>query len=184
MGVFEVEELALPGVLRFTPVIREDHRGSFTKSYHLPDWEAHGVRFSMREEFYSISGKHVLRGMHFQVPPAAHQKVVTCLRGRILDVVVDLRRGSPCYGEHVALELDDRQRQLLFLPTGLAHGFLSLEPETLVLYKTDAEYAPEYDAGIRYDSFGFSWPNPEPILSRRDQEFPAFGAGFQSPFGD
>lgn len=183
MAQFEKSALALPGAVLLTPVTRSDARGCFVKTFHLPDWAALGIEFTMREEFYSVSARGVLRGMHFQAPPAAHAKVVTCLRGRVLDVILDLRADSPAYGRHLALELDDRRRQLLYLPTGIAHGFLALEDDTLVLYKTDHEYAPEYDTGVRFDSFGYDWPVEDPVMSPRDRELPAFGEeGYQTPF--
>ncbi len=126
--------------------------------------------------------KSALRGMHFQVPPAAHSKLVYCLSGRVLDVLLDIRRDSPRFGQSFSCELDATTRQLLFIPVGFAHGFLSLEDNSLMVYKTDAVHAPEQDKGVAWDSFGFKWPldNP-PIMSARDRQFPRW-PDFQSPF--
>src|SRR5204863_1808973 len=114
------------------------------------------------------SAKGVVRGMHFQVPPAAHAKLVYCAHGRVLDVVLDMRRQSPRFGQVFSRELDAAKSELLFIPAGLAHGFLSLEDDSLMVYKTDHVYAAEHDQGIAWDSFGFKWPlDQPPIMSDR-----------------
>jgi len=182
MAQFEDHELALPGVHLLTPRTFMDDRGLFIKTVHIRAWSELGIEFNLREEFYSISKKDVIRGMHFQAPPAAHQKVVTCLRGTILDVLVDLRKDSPMFGKHLSLELTDSNRQILFIPVGVAHGFLSQTKDSLVIYKTDREYVKELDRGIHFQSFGFSWPVDDPIVSSRDAEHPRLDAEFESPF--
>jgi dTDP-4-dehydrorhamnose 3,5-epimerase len=121
--------------------------------------------------------------MHFQTPPYDHQKLVSCLVGRVLDVLVDLRRGSATFGVACALELVAARPQVVWVPKGLAHGFLSLDDGSCVTYKTDCEYVREHDAGIRWNSFSFTWPmaEEEMTISSRDQEHPRLSE-FASPF--
>ena len=120
------------GLVRYQPTPAVDARGSFLKIFHQPTFAAAGFDFVSREDFHSVSRRGVLRGMHFQAPPAAQTKLVTCLRGRLLDVILDLRRGEPTYGRHWSIELSAAAPQVLLLPAGLAHGFLALEDETEV----------------------------------------------------
>lgn len=175
------EETALRGLKFFTPRYFEDHRGIFLKTFHAEMFAEAGIHFELREEFFSVSKRGVLRGMHFQVPPAAHAKLVVCLKGKVLDVVVDLRRQEPTYGSFWAGELSEENGKVVYIPEGMAHGFLSLSEDALVHYKTSSVYNPQCDAGIRWDSFGFSWPVGAPILSQRDQSFPKLEA-FVTPF--
>lgn len=164
-------ELDLPGLLLLQPSHFEDARGSFTKTFHAPSLAEERLAFDLREEFITVSHRNVLRGMHFQVPPAAHRKLVTCVRGAVLDVLLDLRPG-PHYGRSTALELTASNRYLLWIPKGIAHGFLALEDHSTLVYKTDHAYAPEHDKGIAWNSFGFPWPVEQPILSERDRNHP------------
>jgi len=176
----DIRPLDLPGLLLIQPAHFKDDRGSFTKTFHAPSLWEQGIAFDLQEEFVTVSHRNVLRGMHFQVPPAAHTKIVTCLRGAVLDVLLDLRPG-PDYGRTTSLQLTATNRYLLWIPVGIAHGFLSLDHHSTLLYKTDRAYAPEQDRGILWSSFGFDWGTPNPILSSRDQEHPPFSA-FTSPF--
>ncbi|OYU44405.1 MAG: dTDP-4-dehydrorhamnose 3,5-epimerase, partial [Burkholderiales bacterium PBB4] len=141
----------------------------------------HGISMTVREEFFSTSAKGVLRGMHFQVPPHAHQKIIYCLSGRVLDVLLDLRMDSLTYGHSVGIELSAINHHVVYLPAGIAHGFLSQEDNSCLVYKTDAVHAPESDFGLRWDSFGFDWPIEKGIISGRDLNHPLF-ANFSSPF--
>lgn len=180
---FRATPLPLPGAWAFAPPCHRDNRGAFVKTFHAPSHIAEGLHFELREEFYSVSHRGVLRGMHFQTPPYDHQKLVTCVAGRVLDVLLDLRHGSHAYGQACSLELDAKNPLAVWIPKGLAHGFLSLEDDSCVTYKTDREYAPDHDAGVRWDSFGFAWPLlEEPIVSPRDRRHPPWGE-FASPFG-
>ncbi|MCR9294638.1 MAG: dTDP-4-dehydrorhamnose 3,5-epimerase family protein [bacterium] len=169
------------GVYLLDPFFHQDERGSFVKTYYVPECEASGLSFELREEFYSISQRDVIRGMHFQIPPHQHQKIVYCSSGRILDVLVDLRTKEPTYGQATSFELSSLNRHSLWIPPGIAHGFCALEDGTCVVYKTDCEYAPESDAGIRWDSIDYDWQIDRPKLSDRDAAFPALSE-FQSPF--
>jgi dTDP-4-dehydrorhamnose 3,5-epimerase len=179
----QIEELGLRGVYRITPRIFSDHRGDFVKSFHEPTMRAHGLTIELREEFFSISHRGVLRGMHFQVPPSDHQKFVYCTNGTILDVLVDLRKGESTYGRSISLTLDGTSREIVWIPKGIAHGFVSLSDQSCVIYKTDREHVAQDDRGIHWDSFGFEWPLPKDqlIVSERDQQHPRLDQ-FPSPF--
>jgi dTDP-4-dehydrorhamnose 3,5-epimerase len=159
----------------------EDQRGLFVKTFHAPEFRELGLPFEPREEFYSMSSRNVLRGMHFQLPPAAHAKLVYCLGGKVLDVVLDMRKGSPRFGEVFSCELSAAPGRVLFIPAGFAHGFLALEDNSLMVYKTDAVHDSERESGIAWDSFGFKWPVAAPVMSERDSRFEAW-ARFSSPF--
>ncbi len=119
--------------------------------------------------------------MHFQLPPAAHAKLVYCIVGKVLDVVLDLRKDSATFGRSYAHELNGTNREMLFISAGFAHGFLALEDQATMVYQTSTVHSPAQDAGIAWNSFGFDWPVKNPILSERDKNVPALGA-FLSPF--
>jgi dTDP-4-dehydrorhamnose 3,5-epimerase len=170
----------LPGCILLEPKRFEDARGAFVKTYHADTFAEFGVRFDTLEEFYSISYKGVVRGMHFQLPPHDHDKLVYCTRGAVLDVLLDLRSGSG-YGRVAAVELSEDNLHEVFIPKGIAHGFVALRDQTMMLYKTSTMHAPAADAGIRWDSFGFDWRGVNPVVSDRDAGHPAF-AEFVTPF--
>lgn len=171
----------IPGCLELQPRVHADERGMFVKTFHKQEFAALGLETAFEEQYYTLSVKRVLRGMHFQVPPADHVKVVHCVRGAVMDVVVDLRTGSPTFGKYFATVLDDQTGKGLYIPRGLAHGFCVLSDQALMLYNTSSAYAPRQDKGIRWDSLDIPWPEKDPILSKRDRQFPAFGE-FTSPF--
>lgn len=158
----------------------QDDRGSFVKTYSRQLFEASGVAFDLREEFYSFSRKNVVRGMHFQVPPHDHDKLIFCAAGAVLDVLVDLRSGAN-QGRISSIVLRGDEPAVLLIPKGVAHGFKSLSDESLMVYKTSTEYSPEHDKGIRWDSIGFNWDVLEPVISARDASHPSL-ADFANPF--
>ena len=121
------------------------------------------------------------RGMHFQAPPHDHDKLVYCLAGRALDVVLDLRNGSPTFGRAISVLLNSNGSEGVYVPQGCAHGFLSLESETMLLYHVTSEYSRDFDCGIRWDSIPFTWPVKQPLVSERDMLFQPLVA-FRSPF--
>jgi dTDP-4-dehydrorhamnose 3,5-epimerase len=174
-------ETELPGVFVLQPRIFEDQRGSFVKTYHETLFDELGIPFKPKEEFFSVSHKNVVRGMHFQTPTQAHDKLVYCPVGNVLDVVVDLRKSSKNFGKAMSRELSATNREMLFIPIGFAHGFLALEDHTMMVYQTNTMHSPANDAGILWNSFGFDWPVKYPVLSDRDKSFPAL-KDFQSPF--
>jgi len=173
--------LALPGLILIRPGAAHDARGLFLKTYHQEMFFREGIHFVPKEEFYSISKAGVLRGMHFQAPPSDYSKLVHCVRGRIHDVALDLRLGSPTYGQVWSGELNSISRESLYLPTGFAHGFLSLEEDSIVSYSTSHIHDSRLDSGIHWDSFGHSWPCSTPNISPRDGGLPLLD-GFSSPF--
>ena len=177
----ELVPTELPGLNIIRPKIFQDARGSFVKTFHHDVFHQLGLDFELREEFFSTSAKNVIRGMHFQLPPAAHAKLVYCIAGRVLDVVLDLRKNSPTFGQSVARELNAANREMFFIPVGFAHGFLALEDGATMVYQTSTVHSPAHDAGVRWDSFGFDWPIKNPTLSERDIKFPTL-QNFPSPF--
>lgn len=174
-------ELELAGCFLIQARSFQDYRGSFSKLFHKDLFREQGLAFELAEQLFSRSQRGVLRGMHFQIPPHDHAKLVSCLSGKILDVMLDLRRGSASYGQHLSVELTPAAEQHLFIPRGIAHGFLSLEDDSGVFYSTSKVHHRDSDAGVRWDSFGFNWPVAEPIVSERDAQHPPF-ATFDTPF--
>ena len=166
----EIKEV-MPGALLVTLNHFRDQRGSFVKTFNRPLLNkvlpAIGD-FDFQEEFYSVSNNKVLRGMHFQLPPNDHDKIVICLVGVVRDVLVDLRLGTN-FGNHAEILLDGDKPQFLFIPKGIAHGFLSLSDKSLMVYKTSSGYSELNDSGIRYDSFGYDWQTDNLIISERDK---------------
>lgn len=173
--------LALPGCFEIRPKAFRDARGSFAKPFVASRFAAHGLPTVFAEEYYSSSQRGVVRGMHFQTPPHEHGKLVYCVRGEVLDVIVDLRRGSPTYGHHHQIRLDESHPVAVYMPAGLAHGFCALSDDATLIYKVTSEHAPAHDCGVRWDSVGVVWPVDAPIVSDRDRAFPALG-DFVSPF--
>lgn len=158
-----------------------DERGDFVKTFHAIDFEKYQIDMEIKESFYSISNKDVIRGMHFQLPPSQHSKLVFCSHGAIVDVVLDLRKDSPSYLQFISVELQASKPQALFIPAGCAHGFKSLADYTITNYFVSSAYDASADAGIHYQSFGFDWGIANPIISKRDKSFPSI-TEFQSPF--
>jgi len=177
----ELRATYIPGCWQIVPRVFRDARGSFVKTFHRELSAKHGLVTEFAEEFYSWSHRGVLRGLHFQLPPAQLTKVVTCLVGEVLDVIVDLRVGSPTYGRHAMIPLRAEEATLLYIPEGLAHGFLAISDNALMYYQVTSVHSPEHDAGIRWDSAAISWPAVQPIVSVRDAAFPALQE-FESPF--
>lgn len=173
------EEL-LPGAWLVKLKRHQDMRGSFVKTYARSFLDRHDARFDLREEFYSVSNKDVIRGMHFQRPPHDHVKMVYCPVGAVEDVLLDLRAG-PSYGKVAKVRLSGGEPLLVFIPPGIAHGFHALVDGSLMIYKTSTEHAPEADDGIRWDSFGHDWEAGQPIISNRDRQHPALD-DFITPF--
>jgi dTDP-4-dehydrorhamnose 3,5-epimerase len=171
----------LPGVFLLQPTIFSDERGHFIKSYHQEIFMELGISFEAREEFFSISRKGVIRGMHFQLPPEDHGKLVYCIAGSVLDVLLDLRSSQGNYGAVGSALLSAENRLALYIPPGIAHGFASLEENSTMIYKTSSVHSPAHDAGIHWNSFGFDWGISQPIVSKRDREHPSF-ADFVTSF--
>lgn len=172
-----VEATEIPEVKIVTPKMHGDARGFFSEVYKEADWRAAGLAFTFVQDNHSFSAQAgVLRGLHFQSAAAAQAKLVRVARGRIFDVAVDIRRSSPTYGRHVAVELSRENWRQLLIPEGFAHGFVALEPDCEVLYKTTAPYSAAHDCGLAWDDpdLGIAWPIPAggPILSDKDRKWP------------
>lgn len=171
----------LSGVKVLEPFVHRDPRGDFVKPFHAGQLLEHGISLELEEEFFSTSAANVVRGFHFQTPPHAHAKLIYCITGRVLDVVVDIRRESLTYGQCAGVELSAENHYIIFIPVGFAHAFASLEDGSCLVYKTDSVYVPESDAGLLWSSVDFDWPIDDPMLSERDAVFEPFHA-FESPF--
>ena len=178
-------ETEIPDLYIIEPLVFEDDRGYFLESFNLENFKKNlgGIRFVQDNE--SKSSKGVLRGLHFQNPPFAQSKLVRCIKGRVLDVALDIRKGSPTYGNHLAVELSGENKRQLFIPRGFAHGFIVLSESAVFSYKVDNNYAPEYDSGIRFDDqeLNINWGlSKEDIqLSVKDKDLKSFNK-LDSPF--
>ena len=180
----DLRRLSIPDVLVLKPRRHADDRGYFMESYSQIAMATLGLEPVFVQDNLSLSRQvGTLRGLHYQRPPKAQAKLIQVLQGRILDVVVDVRRGSPTYGRNAVVELSADSGEQVFIPVGFLHGFVTLEPDTLVLYKVDAPYAPECEGSVRWDdaSLGIDWGVSAAVLSAKDAVAPAF-ADLDSPF--
>tara|TARA_B100000780_G_scaffold79958_1_gene54346 strand:- start:1326 stop:1880 length:555 start_codon:yes stop_codon:yes gene_type:complete len=175
----------IEGIIIIEPRVFEDERGYFLESYNEKEFEKAIGKVSFVQDNESKSSKGVLRGLHFQKPPYSQAKLVRCIEGKVLDVAVDIRDGSKTFGQHVAVELSGENKKQVFIPRGFAHGFLVLSESATFAYKVDNSYAPEYDAGIRWDDsmLNIQWGvnESEVMVSEKDAEFPFF-LEFETPF--
>ena len=167
------------------PSVFGDNRGYFLESFNLEKFKENIYSIKFVQDNESKSSKGVLRGLHFQKPPFEQAKLVRCIEGKVIDVAVDIRKGSPTYGMHVAIELSGENKRQLFVPRGFAHGFLVLSDTATFAYKVDNTYAPEFDAGIRWNDkeLNIQWVMEDSIVkvSAKDAELP-FLSEFESPF--
>lgn len=182
----QIERTAIPDVLLIRPTKHGDHRGFFSETFKASALNEAGVDVDWVQDNHSYSASRgVVRGLHFQCAPKAQAKLLRVTRGAVFDVAVDIRKGSPTYGRHVAVELSAENWMQIYVPIGFAHGFCTLTDDTEVLYKVSAEYGPAEEGGVLWNDpdLGIAWPiSPdEAILSPRDREWPRF-ADFQSPF--
>lgn len=174
-------ETGLEGCFLIKPKTFTDSRGALTKIFHKPTFEELGLSGNFSEEYYSVSSKGVVRGLHFQIPPDDHVKCISCLNGSIFDVVVDLRKSSATFGKHFTVTLKAEEPMLLYIPAGFAHGFMALEDNSIFINKSTTIYSPSCDKGIKWDSCGIDWPDLTPIVSDKDQNMPALN-DYNSPF--
>jgi dTDP-4-dehydrorhamnose 3,5-epimerase len=165
----KIERTEIEGVYIIDNFNAADDRGLFVKSFNKNTFKENNLDFKIRESYYSVSKKNVIRGMHFQLPPYDHEKLVYVPKGSILDVIVDLRKKSKTYKQHISINLSEENKKSLFIPKGLAHGFKSMKDGTITVYNVATEYSPESDNGINYESFEFDWDILEPIVSNRDR---------------
>ena len=176
---------SLEGLVVIESEIFRDYRGYFLQSYNETQFEEAIGKISFLQDNETKSFKGVVRGLHFQKPPYAQAKLVRCVKGRVLDVALDIRQGSRTYGQHVTVELSGENNKQVFIPRGFAHGFLVLSDYAIVSYKVDNKYAPEYDAGIRWDDpiLNIQWEvnSDEVLVSEKDSKLPFFSE-FKTPF--
>lgn len=180
----QIDETPLAGVLILTPRRFADDRGFFSESWNRKTLRAAGLDLpEFVQDNHSLSHQPgTIRGLHYQAPPHAQGKLVRCGRGRLFDVAVDVRRGSPTYGHWFGAELSFENGRQLWIPAGFLHGFITREPDTEVVYKCTDHYAPECDGAVRWDSAGIDWGlTGAPLLSPKDAAAPAL-ADFDSPF--
>ena len=170
-----VEETKLPGVYIITPKAFGDNRGWFMESYSKKDLEEAGITADFVQDNRSFSSKKgIIRGLHFQRSPKTQAKLLSCIRGEIMDVAVDLRKDSPTYKQWVSVVLSAENRKQIYIPKGFAHGFVTLSDDVEIMYKCDEFYAPETDGGIRWNDpdVGVEWGITDPVLSDKDKNHP------------
>ncbi|MGO4788183.1 dTDP-4-dehydrorhamnose 3,5-epimerase [Paenibacillus sp. 2KB_20] len=170
-----VTPLKLTDAFVLEPVVHGDHRGFFMESYNNSLFHQHGITSNFIQDNQSLSAEAgVLRGLHYQLNPKAQTKLIRVLTGAIYDVIVDIRKSSPTFGQWVGVILSEHNHRQLLVPKGFAHGFCTLVPSTQVLYKVDEYYSPEHDRGILWNdpALGIDWPTSNPILSDKDQRHP------------
>lgn len=171
---FEFEKPEIAGLVLIKPRVLKDARGFFMESYKLSEFRKAGIKETFVQDNHSRSARGTLRGLHFQKKPFAQAKIVRCVKGRIFDVAVDLRKGSDTFGRWYGAELSEKNGHMLFIPAGFAHGFVALENGTEIIYKCSREYAKSHDAGIRWNDprIGIKWGIRSPILSEKDKALP------------
>jgi dTDP-4-dehydrorhamnose 3,5-epimerase len=180
----QIDQTTLPDVLILTPTRFGDTRGWFSETWNSPRLASLGMHLDFVQDNHSMSAAvGTLRGLHFQKPPHAQDKLVRCSRGAIRDVAVDVRKGSPWFGKWVAVDLTAENARQLLVPKGFLHGFVTLTPDTEVQYKCTDVYAPDCDGGIRWNDpdIGIDWGLSDPVLSAKDQTAP-FLRDWASPF--
>ena len=179
----QIEETPLSGVKLLTPPRFGDDRGFFSESYSRRALAGHGITIDFVQDNHSLSHQvGTVRGLHFQSPPHAQDKLVCCGRGRLFDVAVDIRKGSPTYGQWFGAELSFENGKQLLVPAGFLHGFLTREPDTEIIYKCSDYYAPDCDGAVHWDSCGIDWAfEGDPVISPKDAAAVAL-AEFDSPF--
>ena len=184
--MIEVKKTDIEGVLIIEPKVLGDARGYFLESFNAKEFaEKTGLNINFVQDNESMSSYGVMRGLHFQTPPYTQSKLVRCVKGAVLDVAVDIRKGSPTYGQHVAVELTEDNHRQFFVPRGFAHGFAVLSGTAVFQYKCDNFYAPQADGGISIldESLGIDWkiPTEKALLSEKDTKH-ALLRDFDSPF--
>lgn len=168
------ENTSIEGVKLIKNNILFDNRGAFLKTLNKEIFEDNGITFEIKEQYFSYSKKNVIRGMHFQNPPFHYSKLITVISGEIIDVILDIRKDSKTYGKVFSIKLTQKKGVSIYLPKGIAHGFLTLKSNTILSYLQSSCYNSEHDSGIKYDTINFDWGILNPILSKRDLKFESF----------
>ena len=167
----QIEQTLFADIKIINNFYSKDSRGSFTKIFNEANYSEQGIDMEIKEVFYSYSDCNVIRGMHFQIPPYDHNKLVHVVSGAIIDVIVDLRKNSSNYGKSVGIPISSSDNKAIYVPSGFAHGFRTLVDNTCVLYMVSKEYSREHDCGIKWNSIGYDWECLDPIISDRDKSF-------------
>jgi dTDP-4-dehydrorhamnose 3,5-epimerase len=169
---FQFQRLEIPDVILITPKVFGDSRGFFMETFKRSEFNEFGITNQFLQDNYSHSERGVLRGLHYQKDPMAQAKLVTIFKGEVFDVAVDIRKGSPTFGNWVGVTLSEKKPQMLYIPEGFAHGFCVLSKTADFTYKVTAEYSPENERGIIWDDLdiGIEWPIKNPKLSERDKK--------------
>ena len=175
----ELKKTALNDCYEIAFRFSDDARGNFTKPYQKSFFSP--LSFEFAEIYFTTSKKNVVRGMHFQLPPHEHTKIVTCISGCAFDVVMDLRRTSLTYGQSITFDLRGDNGRGILIPPGCAHGFCSLQDDTVISYFVSSEHSREHDTGIHWTDAAVPWPTKDPIISQRDASLPALSE-FETPF--
>lgn len=173
---FTFQKLEIPEVILIKTDLYGDNRGFFMESYKQSEFEKNYIMEKFVQDSHSLSGKNVLRGLHYQISPKTQGKLVRCIRGEIFDAVVDIRSESETYGKWVSAILSKENHDELYIPPGFAHGFCVLSDEAEILYKQSNEYSPDHERGIFWNDpeIGINWPIKNPIIAERDSKFPLF----------
>src|SRR5438552_14727112 len=177
----DVSKTSMPAVLKLHCHLARDERGSLIKFFDRQQFLEHNLLADFVEDLYTESRRGVLRGMHCQMPPHAQTKLLCCIAGEVLEVLIDVRRGSPTYGMSERFELTGRDGVALYVPAGIAHGFYVTSANAVMLYKLSHKYFRESDGGILWSSIDFDWPDKRPVVSPRDVGLPPL-ADFETPF--
>lgn len=172
--MYKIIRTNIEDCVEILPNIFEDIRGITIKPYHYPTFKNLGIDEVFNEDLLVESKKGVIRGLHFQREPFEQSKLVYCISGSILDVAVDIRKGSSTYGKYVCFNLDSKKRNIAYIPSGFAHGYEVLEYNTIVTYKLSSPYMPQTEGGIKWDSMGIPWRDNNPIISEKDSKLPSF----------
>lgn len=171
---FQFIKTDIPDVIIIEPVIFYDERGFFSETYKQTDFIKNGINYDFVQDNHSKSGKGVLRGLHYQLPPYEQGKIVRVINGAVIDVAVDIRRNSPYYGKYVMVEISNENKKMLWVPPGFAHGMYVLEDNTEFMYKCTSEYSPKHERGILWNDkdLRIPWPDAKPLLSEKDKVWP------------
>ena len=171
-------ELDIQGPLIVETNAFPDHRGHFYESFNIKKLSELGINNNFVQDNVSVSKKGVIRGLHYQLEPFSQAKLIIVLSGKILDVIVDIRKGSPTFGKYISVELSSVDHKMFYIPKGFAHGFIALEDNTIIQYKCDGYYSPEHERGIRFSdpilNIDWNYPKDKIIIADRDLQFPLF----------
>jgi dTDP-4-dehydrorhamnose 3,5-epimerase len=178
-----ISETGFNGLLTIEPSVFQDDRGYFFEAWNYERFKQHGLDVSFLQDNQSMSAANVLRGLHFQLPPWQQGKLVRVIRGAVIDVVVDLRRKEPTFGKHFKYHISDEKKNMLWIPPGFAHGFLTLEENTIFFYKCTQVFNRESEASIAWNDYDLAidWETKNPVVSDKDKNAPSF-RDFNSPF--